>query len=56
MMMSIIILTIIIIIFIIMFYIHKIFLIISSLLGKGKVPFLPHGSTIVFPIENCERF
>lgn len=52
-MMSIIILTIIIII---MFYIHKIFLIISSLLGKGKVPFLLHGSTIVFPIENCERF
>lgn len=26
-------------------------LILSSLLGKGKVPFLPHGSTIVFQIE-----
>lgn len=44
------------IIIIIMFYIHKIFLILSSLLGKGKVPFLPHASTIVFLIENCKRF
>lgn len=44
------------IIIIIMFYIDKTFPILSSLLGKGKVPFLPHGSTVVFQIENCKRF